>query len=109
MSRGKLTVASSLTGLESPSVLLQTGLDLRHEARGPCASAKVEPVNDRPSPRSVLIQMSTRPSAVPGCQAGSAHYERPSGWLPTAAGDGWATPIQSQRICSHATYAWDSS
>jgi len=39
-------------------VLLQTGL--RHQARGPNASTKVEPANDRPSPRSVLIQMSTQ-------------------------------------------------
>ena len=37
-----------------------------------------------------------------GVKPASAHCERPPGWLPTAAGDGWATPIQSQRICSHA-------
>jgi len=40
------------------SVLLQTGS--RHQARGPNASTKVEPANDRPSPRSVVIQMSTQ-------------------------------------------------
>ena len=31
-----------------------------------------------------------------------ARDKRSSGWLPTTDGDGWATPIQSQRICSHA-------
>ena len=30
-----------------------------------------------------------------GDKLASAHYERPSGWLPTSAGDGRATPIQS--------------
>ena len=58
MARGKLTVVSSLARTESLSVLLQTGS--RHQARGPNASTKVEPANDRPSPRSVLIQMSTQ-------------------------------------------------
>ena len=37
-----------------------------------------------------------------GVKPASAHCERPPGWLPTAAGDGWSSPIQSQRICSHA-------
>ena len=67
---GKMTVAFSLAWLKPLSVLLQTGLDLCHEVRGPCASTKVEPADDRPSPRSVLVQMITRPSVVPGCQAG---------------------------------------
>ena len=58
MARGKSTVVSSLARTESLSVLLQTGP--RHQARGPNASTKVEPANDRPSPRSVLIQMSTQ-------------------------------------------------
>ena len=58
MARGKLTVISSLARTESLSVLLQTGS--RHQVRGPNASTKVEPVNDRPSPRSVLIQTSTQ-------------------------------------------------
>ena len=58
MARGKFTVVSSLARTESLSVLLQTGS--RHQARGPNASTKVEPANDRPSPRSVLIQMSTQ-------------------------------------------------
>ena len=58
MARGKLTVVFSLARTESLSVLLQTGP--RHQARGPNASTKVEPANDRPSPRSVLIQMSTQ-------------------------------------------------
>ena len=70
MARGKLTVAFSLVWLRPLSVLLQTGFDLRREARGPCAGAEEEPANDRPSPRSVLVQTSTRPSAAPGCQAG---------------------------------------
>ena len=58
MARGKFTVVSSLAGTESLSVLLQTGS--RHQARGPNASTKVEPANDCPSPRSVLIQLSTQ-------------------------------------------------
>ena len=58
MARGKSTTVSSLARTESLSVLLQTGS--RHQARGPNASAKVEPANDRPSPRFVLIQMSTQ-------------------------------------------------
>ena len=37
-----------------------------------------------------------------GVKLASAHYEHPSDWLPMVAGDDWATPIQSQRICSHA-------
>ena len=58
MARGKFTAVSSLARTESLLVLLQTGF--RHQARGPNASTKVEPANDRPSPRSVLIQMSTQ-------------------------------------------------
>ena len=58
MARGKFAVDSSLAGTESLLVLLQTGFC--HQARGPNASTKVEPANDRPSPRSVLIQMSTQ-------------------------------------------------
>jgi len=58
VARGKSTVVSSLARTESLSVLLQTGS--RHQARGPNASTKVKPANDRPSPRSVLIQMSTQ-------------------------------------------------
>ena len=38
-----------------------------------------------------------------------ARDERSSGWLPAANGGSWATPIQSQRICLHATLAYDSS
>jgi hypothetical protein len=67
---GKMTVAFSLAWLKPLSVLLQTGLDLCHEVRGPCVSAGGKLANDRPSPCSVLIQMSTRPSAPPGCHAG---------------------------------------
>jgi len=37
-----------------------------------------------------------------GGKPASARRERPSGWLPSAAGNGRATPIQSQRICSYA-------
>ena len=58
MARGKSTAVSSFARTESLSVLLQTGS--RHQARGPNASTKVEPANDRLSPRSVLIQMSTQ-------------------------------------------------
>ena len=58
MARGKSTVVSAFARTESLLVLLQTGP--RHQARGPNASTKVEPANDRPSPRSVLIQMSTQ-------------------------------------------------
>ena len=58
MARGKFTVVSSLARAESLLVLLQTGF--RHQARGPNASTKVEPANDWPSPRSMLIQMSTQ-------------------------------------------------
>ena len=57
MARGKSTVVSSLARTES-LLVLQTGF--RHHARGPNASTRVGPVNDRPSPRSVLIQMSTQ-------------------------------------------------
>ena len=57
MARRKLIVISSLARTESLSVLLQTGP--RHQARGPNASTKVEPANNWPSPRSMLIQMST--------------------------------------------------
>ena len=53
MARGKFTVVSSLARAESLLVLLQTGF--RHQVRGPNASTKVKPANDRPSPRSVLI------------------------------------------------------
>ena len=58
MARGKSTVVSSLARTKSLLVLLQTGF--RHQARGPNASTKVEPANNRPSPRSVLIKMSTQ-------------------------------------------------
>ena len=58
MARGKFTVVSSLARTESLLVLLQTGF--RRHARGPNASTRVGPANDHPSPRSVLIQMSTQ-------------------------------------------------
>jgi len=58
VARGKFTVVSFLTRTGSLLVLLQTGF--RHQARGLNASTKVEPANDRLSPRSVLIQMSTQ-------------------------------------------------
>ena len=67
---GKMMVAFSLAWLKPLSVLLQTGLDLCHEVRGPCVSVGGKPANDRPSPRSVLVQTSTHPSAALGCQAG---------------------------------------
>ena len=85
MARGKLTVVSALARTESLSVLLQTGLDLRHEARGPCAGTEEDPANDRPSPRSVLVQTSTRPSAAPGCQAGFRQQLATAGPLPFKA------------------------
>jgi len=92
IARGKLTVDSSLPRTESLSVLLQTGL--RHQARGPNASTKVEPVNDRPSARSVLIQTSTQ-LVMSGHRAGLRRQT-------ATAGNGRATPIQIQKICSHA-------
>jgi len=67
---GKMAVAFSLAWVKPLSVLLQTGLDLCHEVRGPCVNAGGKPANDCPSPRSVLVQTSTRPFAAPGCQAG---------------------------------------
>jgi len=70
MVRGKLTVAFSPVWLRPLSVLLQTGLDHRREARGPYASVEEGPANDRPYPCSVLVQTSTHPSAAPGRQAG---------------------------------------
>ena len=88
MARGKSTAVSSLARTESLLVLLQTGF--RHQAWGPNASTKVEPANDRPSPRSEL--MSTQ-LVISNHRAG----------LPAADGGGWATPIQSQRIRLHAT------
>ena len=63
-----MSVAFSLAWRRPLLGLLQTGVDLRHKVRGPCASTKVEPAIDRPSPRSVLVQTSTRPSAVTGRQ-----------------------------------------
>ena len=65
-----MSVAFSLAWLKPSLELLQTGVDLHRKARGSCASTKVKPANDRPSPRSVLVQTSTRPSAAPGRQAG---------------------------------------
>ena len=65
-----MSIAFSLAWLKPSLELLQTGVDLHGKARGLCASTKVEPANDHPSPRSVLVQTSTRPSAAPGCQAG---------------------------------------
>ena len=52
------------------------------KARGPWTSTKEEPANDRPSPRSVLVQTSTRPSAAPGCQAGFRQQLATAGPLP---------------------------
>ena len=66
---GRMSVAFSLAWLKPSLELLQIGIDLHCKARGPCASTKVEPANDRPSPRSVLVQTSTRPPAAPGCRA----------------------------------------
>ena len=61
----------------------------------PGASTKDKPANDRPSPRFVPVLLLRK-----GVELASAHYERPSGWLPSADSDGrGATPIQSQRIC----------
>ena len=64
-----MSVAFSLAWRRPLLGLLQTGIDPRHKARGPCASTKAKPVNDRPSPRSVLVQTSTHPSAAMERQA----------------------------------------
>ena len=64
-----MSVAFSLAWLKPPLELLQTDVSLHRKVRGPCDSTKVEPANDRPSPRSVLVQTSTRPSAATGRQA----------------------------------------
>ena len=82
---GRMSVAFSLAWLKPPLELLQTGVDLHRKARGPCASTKVEPANDRPSPRSVLVQTSTRPSSAPGCQAGLGRQLATAGPLPFKA------------------------
>jgi len=82
VARGKSTIASSLARTESLLVLLQTGF--RHQARGPNASTKVEPANDRPSPRSVLIQMSTQ-LVVSNHRAGFRRQTAAAGPLPFKA------------------------
>ena len=82
---GRMSVAFSLAWLKPPLELLQTDGSLRHKARGPCASTKVEPANDRPSPCSVLVQTSTHPSAAPGCQAGYRQQLAMAGPLPFKA------------------------
>ena len=82
---GRMSVAFSLAWLKPPLELLQTGVDLHRKARGPRASTKVEPANDRPSPRSVLVQTSTRPSAAPGSQAGFCQQLATAGPLPFKA------------------------
>ena len=43
---GKMTVAFTLAWIKPLSVLLQTGLDLCHEVRGPCVSAGGKPANE---------------------------------------------------------------
>ena len=63
-----MSVAFSLAWLKPLLELLQTGVSLHRKARGPCASTKVEPAIDRPSPRSVLVQTSTHPFAAMGRQ-----------------------------------------
>ena len=82
MAWGKSTVVSSLARTESLSVLLQIGS--RHQARGPNASTKVEPANDRPSPRSMLIQMSTQ-LVVSNHRAGFRRQTAAAGPLPFKA------------------------
>jgi len=84
-SSGRMSVAFSLAWLMPPLELLQIGVDLRHKVRGPCASTKMEPVNDRPSPRSVLVQTSTRPSSALWCQAGPGRQLATAGPLPFKA------------------------
>ena len=99
---GRMYVAFSLAWLKPPLELLQTGVNLHRKARAPV-----------PAPRwsrrtTALLHApcsSKRAPVLPlrqGDKLASAHYERPSGWLPTTAGNGRATPIQSQRSCSHA-------
>ena len=64
-------------------------------AGAPGASTKDKPANDRTSPRFAPVLLLRK-----GVDLASAHYERPSGWLPSADGDGrGGSPIQSQRIC----------
>ena len=82
MARGKFTVVSSLARTESLLVLLQTGF--RHQARGPNASTKIEPAHDRPSPRSVLIQMSTQ-LVMSNHRAGFRRQTAAAGSLPFKA------------------------
>ena len=55
-----MIVAFSLAWLGPPLELLQTGGSPHRKARGPWTSTKEELTNDRPSPRSVLIQVSTQ-------------------------------------------------
>ena len=79
-----MSVAFSLAWRRPLLGLLQTGVDLRHKARGPCASTKVEPANDRPSPRSVLIKMSTQ-LVVSNHRAGFRRQAAAAGPLPFKA------------------------
>ena len=92
MARGKPTIVSSLARTESLLVLLQTGF--RHQGRGPNVSTKVEPANDRLSPRSVLIQMSTQ-LVMSGQRAGFRRQTATAGALPFKAKE--FVPMLSER------------
>ena len=57
-------------------------------AGAPGASTKDKPANDRPSPHSVLVHMSTHSPAAPGRKASSCRSRGAGGWLPVADGGG---------------------
>ena len=106
MARGKFTVVSSHARTESLLVLLQTGF--RNQAGGPNASTKVEPANDRPSPRSVLVHTSPpdTPPALPisfsypelGTPAPRASEGAPASVTVPAAGSQPDVPPRRRRL-----------
>ena len=102
MARGKSTVVSSLAKTESLLVVLQTGF--RHQARGPNVSTKVEPANDRPSPRSELIStqivISNHRAGLPTADDGGSRFPLNMELEPAAV---------ARRRVHYATRLWPSS
>ena len=82
---GRMSVAFSLAWLKPPLELLQIGGSPHRKARRPWTSTKEEPANNRPSPRSVLVQTSTLPSSALWCQAGPGRQPATAGPLPFKA------------------------
>jgi len=95
---GRMSVAFSLAWLKHSFELLQTGIDLHPKAQGPVPAPRWSrrmtallhaPCSSKRAPVHPLRQ---------GVKLASAHYERPSGWLPTVVATAGPLPFKAKEV-----------